>query len=58
MGKLLLPGTVFVAVAVRGEVALLLALVERKTNSEPLHRMCGSFGQLAIVGTTPLYSVA
>lgn len=38
MGKLLLPGTVFLAVAVRDEVVLLLALVERKMSFEPLQQ--------------------
>lgn len=36
VGRLLLPDTVFLAMAVIGEVAQLLALVERKTGSEPL----------------------
>lgn len=36
VGRLLLPDTVFLAMAATGEVAQLFALVERKTGSEPL----------------------
>lgn len=49
VGRSLLPDALFLAMAVRGEIAQLLALVEKKTRSEPLQNYCGSFGQLVIV---------